>query len=252
MTIGRSAATSAAARPIDLSASWNASDAELAARLHPLYRAGLGRLPEGDQAFRGLPFRLGTRAAGRRWIAVGEGLTIELGAIAAQDDGAGRRASHLVVAHFADSWRDSAGDRPAGMPVGWVLPTGEPLARYELLFSAGRSRSIDVRRRFEIADGIIGWGFLPFAAVGHRADEALSWRGPFPRQEPGRTPSAGHAGPLATLPGSWAAGQSGAVDHVPSAEDDLTLWLHAIRLADDRLPCPCEPVPGRAARSGPE
>ena len=67
MTIGRSAATSPAARPIDLSASWNASDAELAARLHPLYRAGLGRLPEGDQAFRGLPFRLGTRAAGRRW-----------------------------------------------------------------------------------------------------------------------------------------------------------------------------------------
>ena len=79
MTIGRSAATSASARPIDLSANWNASNAELAARLHPLYEAALGRLPEGDQAFRGLPFRLGSPAAGARWIAVGDGLTIELG-----------------------------------------------------------------------------------------------------------------------------------------------------------------------------
>ena len=32
------------------------------------------------------------------------------------------------------------------------------------------------------------------------------------------------------LPGAWAAGQSGALDFVPTANDDLTLWLHAIRL----------------------
>ena len=32
------------------------------------------------------------------------------------------------------------------------------------------------------------------------------------------------------LPGTWAAGQSGAVDFVPSADDDVTLWLHAIPL----------------------
>ena len=245
MTIGRSAATSAAARPIDLSANWNASNAELAARLHPHYEAALGRLPEGDQAFRGLPFRLGSPAAGARWIAVGDGLTIELGQGSAGD----RRASHLVVAHFSDSWRDPSGERPAGMPVGWVLPTGEPLARYELLFGARRSRAVDVRRRFEIADGIIGWGFLPFAAVGHRADETLGWRGPFPRQEAGRTAPPGHAGPLTTLPGAWAAGQSGAVDHVPSADDDITLWLHAIRLDEGRLPAAIRLVslaPGQA------
>ncbi len=169
MTIGRSAVTSPAARPIDLSASWNASDAELGARLHPLYGSALGRLPEGDQAFRGLPFRLGSRAVGARWIAVGDGLTVELG----QGSGNEGRASHLVVAHFSDSWREPAGGRPAGMPVGWVLPTGEPLARYEVLFGAGRSQVLNVRRRFEIADGVIGWGFLPFAAVGHQADEAL-------------------------------------------------------------------------------
>ncbi len=236
MTTGRSAPAlhlvSPLARPVDLANGWNASDAELGARLHPLYRAGLGRLPEGDVVLRGLPFSLGTRAAGRRWVIAGDGVSLELSSKAP----GGARPGHLVVAHFADSWRDPRGDRPAGMPVGWVLPTGEPLARYELALTNGRTRTLDVRRRFEIADGIIGWGFLPFEAVGHRADEVIDWRGPFARQEPGRLAPAGHAGPLTTLPGTWAAGQSGARDYVPSATDDLTLWLHAIALAEDEAP----------------
>ncbi len=232
MTTGRSAPATPMARAVDLSDGWNASDAELGARLHPLYRAGLERLPEGDAVLRGLPFSLGSRSAPRRWVIAADGVRLDL---AGRHPGRSR-PSHLVVAHFADSWRDTDGGRPAGMPVGWVLPTGEPLARYELVFANGRSRTVDVRRRFEIADGIIGWGFLPFEAVGHRADEVIDWRGPFARQEPGRLAAAGHAGPLTTLPGTWAAGQSGALDYVPSATDDLTLWLHAIPLGADEAP----------------
>ena len=120
-----SAGVTRLARTVDLSASWNASDADLAGRLHPLYAEGVVRLPEGESVFRGVPFSLGTRASAKRWIVAGpgsgDGLTVDLPAHGP--------ASHLLIAHFADSWRDAAGGRPAGMPVGWVLPAGEPLIR---------------------------------------------------------------------------------------------------------------------------
>ena len=246
MTTGRAASATRLARPVDLSRSWNASDSDLAGRLHPLYAQALGRLPQGDVVFRGLPFSLGSRAGGPRWLLAGDGVVVDLGG----ETGVPGRASHLVVAHFSDSWRDAAGGRPAGQPVGWVLPTGEPLARYELAFANGRTQVVDVRRRFEIADGIIGWGFLPFEAVGHHADGVLDWRGPFGRQEPGRLAPAGHAGPLTTLPGTWAAGQGGAVDYVPSATDDVTLWLHAIPLDGGEAPSQLRLLPLGEGRPG--
>ena len=129
-----------------------------------------------------------------------------------------------MVAHFADSWRDAAGERLPGTPVGWVLPTGEPLARYEIAFAGGRTKTVDVRRRFEIADGIIGWGF---AAVRRRSatepTRPLDWRGPYQRQAPGRYAPAGHGGALTILPGSWGADQTGVADFVPTPLDDATL-----------------------------
>ena len=224
MAIGQGRIATPLARPVDLSAAWNASDAELGKRLDPAYRPALARLPDGPVVFRGLPFELGRRAAGRRWLLLDDELTIDL-------RGHGR-ASHLVVAHFADSWRDAAGQRASETPVGWVLPTGEPLARYAITFADGTTRAVEIRRRFEIADGIIGWGFIPFAAIGHRADETRDWRGPHPRQEPGRRVAAGQAGLLAMLPGSWGAAQVGIADFVPTADDDATYWLHAIPLGD--------------------
>jgi hypothetical protein len=210
------------ARPVALDAVWNAGDADLAGRFHPLYRQALDRLPDGDQVFRGVPFSLGLRSNGRRWLLLDREVVIDL-------RGHGP-ASHLVIAHFADSWRDPQGARPPGTPVGWVMPQGEPLARYELVGTDGRTLAVEVRRRFEINDGIIGWGFLPFAAVGHRSDEVVDWRGPHPRQSPGRYAPAGHAGPLTTLPGAWGPAQTGVSDHVPTPDDDVTLWLHAIPL----------------------
>jgi hypothetical protein len=239
-TSTRLAAGTDLGRPVDLSSAWNASDADLARRFHPLYGQALGRLPAGDVVLRGLPFALGAPGTGEggpraRWILVGDELTIDLGRTRAGRPGRG--PGYLVIAHFSDSWRAPSGARPQGTPVGWVLPAGEALARYELLGGspAGSTgnppvQALEIRRRFEIADGIIGWGFLPFAAVSHHADAVVDWRGPFDRQTPGRYAPAGHAGPLTTLPGTWAAGQSGAVDYVPTADDDATLWLHALRL----------------------
>ncbi len=242
MTGESRAAASPLARPVDLGGSWNASDSDLAGRLHPVYAQGVARLPEGASVFRGVPFSLGNRAAPKRWIVADGEVLVDL-------HGQGP-ASHLLIAHFADSWRDSAGGRPAGTPVGWVLPAGEALIRYELVFAGGRSQVIDVRRRFQVADGIIGWGYLPFEAVGHHADEVIDWRGPYPRQEPGRIAPAGQAGPLTTLPGTWSAAQSGAVDFVPSATDDVTLWLHAIVLEGAEAPVALRVVPLGDGRPG--
>ncbi|MEO8228708.1 MAG: CehA/McbA family metallohydrolase [Chloroflexota bacterium] len=242
MAIGHIRSATRLASPVDLSGAWNATDDDVAARFHPLYRQALARLPDGGAVFRGLPFGLGTRTAGPRWVLVRDALTIDL-------RGHGR-ASHLVVAHFADSWRDPDGERLPGTPVGWVLPSGEPLARYEITLADGGTRVVDVRRRFEIADGIIGWGFQPFAAIGHRADETLDWRGPYPRQEPGRYAPAGHGGALTILPGSWGAAQTGIADFVPAPLDDATYWLHAIPLGGDAEPTELRVVPLADGRPG--
>ena len=136
------------------------------------------------------------------------------------------------------------------MPVGWVFPTGEPLARYGIELADGRTIELDVRRRFEVADGIIGWGFLPFAAIGHRVDETLDWRGPYPRQVQGRYAPAGHGGALTILPGSWGASQTGVADAVPSPEDDVTYWLHAIALPPDAVPVRLHLTPLGGGRPG--
>ena len=155
-----------------------------------------------------------------------------------------------MVAHFSDSWRDPAGERLPGAPVGYVLPAGEPLARYEIAFADGATRVVDVRRRFEIADGIIGWGYLPFAAIGHRDEEAIDWRGPHARLTPGRYAPAGHGGALTIMPGSWGAAQTGIVDYVPSFDDDATYWLHAIPLGSDAEPVSVRLVPLGDGRPG--
>ncbi|MBA2720493.1 MAG: CehA/McbA family metallohydrolase [Chloroflexi bacterium] len=210
------------ARPIHLHDHWNASPEDLSRRFDPGYRNGLARVPAGDQVFRGLPFALGP-ATGRRWLLIDREITVDL-------RGTGR-VSHVVVAHFADSWRDETGSRPNGVPVGWVVPAGQRLAHYEVTSIDGRRQTVEVRRRFEIDDGLIGWGYLPFLAVGHVAEEVVDWRGPHPRQSPGRIAATGDAGPLTMLPGAWGPDLTGVADHIPSIEDDVTCWLHTITLS---------------------
>ena len=134
-------------RPVDLDPSRNATEAQVAARFHPAYAAALPRLPSGRQVFHGLPFELGPGSPAPRWILIDAPVTIDLAG--------GGPASHVVVAHLCDAWRDDTGGRPPGLAVGHVVPVGEPLARYTVEDRSGRTTSRVVRRRFEIESLII-------------------------------------------------------------------------------------------------
>ncbi len=89
-----------------------------------------------------------------------------------------------------------------------------------------------MRRRFEVNEGIIGWGQGAFAAVAHTIDTPLDWRGPYPAMPVGGYAEPGHAGLLGILPGSWGPAQTGVADSVPSPTGDIALWLHAIEIPD--------------------
>ncbi len=212
------------ARTVDLERFRNATEGVVAARFHPVYEPALARLPDGPQVFHGLPFELGPAAGAdvARWILLDGTATLDL-------PGEGS-ASHVVVAHLCDAWRDDAGRRPPGLAVGHVVPVGEPLARYTVADRTGRETSRTIRRRFEIDDGILGWGSAPFAAIPHLANEVLDWRGPHAAQGPGRYAPAGQSGSLTIMPGTFGGNQVGMSDFVPSPTDDVLLWLCAIAL----------------------
>ena len=212
------------ATPVDLRRLRNAGDSDLAARLHPSYREPLTRVPAGRRVLRGLPFQLARVAARRRWLFLDRPIEVDLRSYGP--------ASHVVIAHFCDAWRGSDGGRPADLPVGWVTPVGQDLARYTLETAAGRRAGGPVRRRFEINEGIVGWGQGAFAARPDKLDEPLEWRGPLQAQEPARYAPPGEAGLLAILPGAWGPAQTGVADSVPSPTDDIVLWLHEIEVPD--------------------
>jgi hypothetical protein len=219
-------------RPVDIDRTRNADEALVAARFHPAYADALARLPAGAQAFHGLPFELGPSVAGPRWILVDGPTTIGLGD--------GEPASHIVVAHLCDTWRDDAGRRPDGLAVGHVVPAGEALARYTVVDRSGRRTGHVIRRRFEIGDGILGWGMTAFAAIAHPQNEVVDWRGPHAVQVPGRYARAGQSGSLTIMPGTYGMSQSGMSDFVPSATGDAFLWLHAIALEAGAQPVALE------------
>ncbi len=230
------------ARPVDLDPERNATERQVAARFHQAYAVAVSRLPDGRQVFHGLPFDLGPGSSGRRWILVDAPVTIELPG--------GEPASHVVVAHLCDTWRDDAGGRPEGLAVGHVVPAGEPLARYTVVDRSGRTTSRVIRRRVEIADGILGWGMVAFAAIPHLANEVVDWRGPHPVQEPGRYAAAGHSGTLTIMPGTYMTSQTGVSDFVPSATGDALLWLHAIELEAGAEPVALRLEPLAGGRPG--
>ncbi|CAN5657613.1 hypothetical protein BH23CHL8_BH23CHL8_04340 [soil metagenome] len=200
-------------------------DATLAAWLHPSYRDALTRLAHGGLVSRGIPFTPPGDGSAQRWMPVQEPVSIDL---------AGTTACWLVLLHFCDAWRDGSGRRPEGVPVGWVWPVGEPLARLEVRRSDGSVARSVLRRRFEINEGIVGWGSMAFLALPHLVEAPVDWRGPHPRQGPGSYAAAGHAGPLTVLPGTWGASQTGVADNVPSPDGDLMLWLHAVDVRGSR------------------
>ena len=140
--------------------------------------------------------------------------------------------------------------RPEGLALGHVVPVGEPLARYRVLDGRGRTRTRTVRRRFEINDGILGWGSGAFAAIPHLANEVVDWRGPHPAQGPGRYARPVSRGRSTIMPGSYGTSQTGVSDFVPSATDDALIWLHAIELDDGAEPVELQLEPLAAGRPG--
>jgi hypothetical protein len=216
------------ATTVDLRRVRGASDDRLATVLHPAYAASVRRLPAGRQVFRGIPFSFARGAASRRWVLLDREVRVGLTAVGA--------TSHLVIAHFCDTWRDAATGRPDDLPVGWVTPAGQPLARYTVELASGRTVERVIRRRFEINDGIVGWGQGAFAAVPDSVDTPLDWRGPHPVPAPAGYAAPGEAGLLGILPGSWGPGQTGVADSVPSPTGDIALWLLAIELPGGDTP----------------
>jgi hypothetical protein len=214
----------ALATPIPIDAELAVDDDRAADGLHPLYRSALARFPRGAMTARGLPFLPAGGGSEPRWVVVDRPVRVDVAATS--------EASHLVLLGFCDAWRDGSGERPTGTPLGWVLPVGEPLAQLTVHLDRGEPIETTLRRRFEVNEGIVGWGSVAFLAVPHRAEEPLDPLGPHPRQHPGRIAAAGHAGPLTVLPGAWGPAQTGVQDHVPCATDELTLWLHAVDVRD--------------------
>ena len=230
------------ARTVDLDPIRNATERQVGARFHAQYGPALARLPAGRQVFHGLPFELGPGSDAPRWILLDAATTVDLPL-----DGT---VSHVVVAHLCDAWRDDAGDRPAGLAIGHVVPIGEPLARYTIVDRTGRTSSRIVRRRFEVNDGILGWGSAAFAAIPHLANEVVDWRGPHAAQGPGRYAATGQSGILTIMPGAYGANQVGMSDFVPSPTDDALLWLHAIELGADAEPVALRFEPLAGGRPG--
>ena len=135
----------ARATPIDLRGSRRTSEKTLASTLHPAYGGPVGRLPRGRQVFRGIPFAFAASTARRPWLLLDREVVIDL-------RGA-RDATHVVVAHFCDAWRDPVAGRPDDLPVGWVTPVGQPLgqlhgrARIGTHHRAGRAAPVRDQRR---------------------------------------------------------------------------------------------------------
>jgi hypothetical protein len=229
-------------RAVDLAPARNATDDDVAAHFHPKIATAVCRLPTGRQVFHGLPFELGPAASGPRWILVDRPLAIDLAG--------GGPASHLVIAHLCDAWRDTRGRRPTGLAIGHAVPVGEPLARYTVMDQRGPATSRVIRRRFEVGDGILAWGSGPFAAVAHLANEVVDWRGPHPFQGPVRYAPAGQSGSLTIMPGTYGASQTGMTDFVPSPTDDALLWLHAIELNAGSEPAALHLEPLAGGRPG--
>ena len=163
-------------------------DASSAPRFHGALRAG-PRAPaqRPRRSSTDCPFDLGPASPARA-----------LGPARPADHDRSRRRAARPATSWSPICATPGGTTPAGGRPAWPWATSCRSARSwrGTRSSTGRAASTTrvVRRRFEVNDGILGWGSGAFAAVAHRDNEVLDWRGPHPVQEPGRYAPTGQSG----------------------------------------------------------
>ena len=255
MTLQRVPPATPLARTVDLGRDWNAGDARRRRAAPPAVRTGARPPPERPVGVPRPPLRAGS-ALGRPTLDPARPRRDDRPpAAGGRPDGHRRRraapVSHLVVAHFADSWRD-ADREPAARHARRLGPPGR---------RAARDLRAGVRRRPNPGDH----GAPPVrdrrrdhrlgvparsrrSAIGRmsRSTGAGRTRGhPRAATRPPGTP--GRSG---CCPAAWGPAQTGVADFVPTPDDDITYWLHAIPLAPGEVPVSLRLVPLGDGRPG--
>ena len=130
----------------------------------------------GAQAFRGMPFLLGSPGAANVLLVAAAPVTVAIG---------GLTARYLIFVHYV-------ADRPSNYLPGFAdsdcdgNELGDHVADYVLRYADGTEHAHQIRRRFAIQQARIGWGASPFAAVPLLADQVTASAAE--DQAAGRTP----------------------------------------------------------------
>jgi hypothetical protein len=158
--------------PIDLGRFFNASPRDLGPREQARWLGGesaddgLLRLPAGEQALRGLPFRLGPDGLGDKRFVL---LSTQPGPPATRtvEVPLGRHARFVCLAAFCE-WDE--GEAPVRTADRGGERVGETLADAVLVHDDGTETRLPLRRRFEVHSPTYSWGRMAFAARPHRLD----------------------------------------------------------------------------------
>ena len=191
----------------------------------------------GAQAFRGIPFLLGSAGADNVVLVDGVPVTVAAG---------GLTARYLVFVHYvadrASNYLSGFADSDAD---GNEL--GDRVADYVLRYADGTEHVRAIRRRFAIQQARIGWGASPFAAVPLLADQVTASSAE--NQAAGRSPSAygrgetrhssgrdaGPGGWLYALPNPHPDRAIDAVELRPAGEPCVVYGIAATELTDHPL-----------------
>ena len=147
--------------PLPLAGAYNADRTALPGPLAPPTALAASF---GSQAFRGVPFDLGTVGGPNVVLVADSPVTVAAGS---------RSARYLVFLHQVE-------DRPSSYLTGFAdagvdgNELGDHVADYVLRYADGSAHVHPIRRRFAIQQARIGWGASPFAAVPMHADRAFA------------------------------------------------------------------------------
>ncbi|TMB53814.1 MAG: hypothetical protein E6J47_08995 [Chloroflexi bacterium] len=191
--------------PIDLAGHFNSSPADFGPQERAQWLGGdsardsLLRTPAGEHDFYGLPFRLGPDGTEtKRWLA----WTASRVEIRLQE-----RAGFLCLAGFCD-WDKNERPEPGDDVAEQV---GQLLAEATLVYEDGSSRSLAIRRRFEVGAPSYPWGHLSFASRPHRRDAPRRLTDPL------------------TSGTDWGELQTAVADNAYGGGPLGTLWVSALR-----------------------